>query len=134
MCLSSVNKYDVRLKLLRERVYQFRLQSVIITPRCTQRRIPECVKAVIISKKRTMQESASLPLCVRTESSQCALLTSAETGIAEVLSLHVTVLSFSSGSPGVYINFHIHFLIFSHSFKTLYNTGYTRYVPQQQCD
>lgn len=35
---------------------------------CTQRRIPECVKAVIIAKKRTMQESFSLlTLCFRTQ-------------------------------------------------------------------
>lgn len=77
-CLSSVNKYDVRLKLLREHVYQFKLQSMIITPRCTQHRIPERVKAVIISKKRTMQESVSLPLCFRTESSQRACVESGE--------------------------------------------------------
>lgn len=54
-CLSPVNKYDVRLKLLKEQVYQLKLQCMIITPCCTRRWIPECVKAVIIAKKRTMQ-------------------------------------------------------------------------------
>lgn len=44
-CLSSVNKYDVHLKLLNKHVYQLKLQGRIITLRCTQRQIPECVKS-----------------------------------------------------------------------------------------
>lgn len=71
-CLSPESDDGVRLKVLREHVYQFKLRRMIITPWRAQCRVPECVKAVIISKKRTMWESVSLPLCFRTESSQCA--------------------------------------------------------------
>lgn len=60
LCLSPGSDYSVRLKVLREHVYQFKLQSMIITPRRTQCQVPEWVKAVIISKKRTMQEIVSL--------------------------------------------------------------------------
>lgn len=71
-CLSPESDDGVRLKVLREHVYQFKLRSMIITLWRTQCQVPECVKAVIISKKRTMWESVSLPLCFRTELSQCA--------------------------------------------------------------
>lgn len=71
-CLSPESDDGVRLKVLREHVYQFKLRSMIITLWRAQCPVPECVKAVIISKKRTMWESVSLPLCFRTESSQCA--------------------------------------------------------------
>lgn len=71
-CLSPESDDGARLKVLREHVYQFKLRSMIITLWRAQCQVPECVKAVIISKKRTMWESVSLPLCFRTESSQCA--------------------------------------------------------------
>lgn len=69
-CLSPGSDYGVRLKVLREHVYQFKLQRLIITLWRAQCQVPECVKAVIISKKRTMRESVPLPRCCRTELSQ----------------------------------------------------------------
>lgn len=41
------------------------------------------------------------------------MFTFSETEVSEVIQSHVTALSFGSSSPGVYINFHIHFLVFS---------------------
>jgi len=62
-----------------------------------------------------------------------AMCTLSETGSSEALLLHVTDSSFSSRSPGVYNNFHIHFLDFP-AVLQYSNTGYrlfTKCVPQQ---
>lgn len=118
-CLSPESDDGVRLKVLREHVYQFKLRSMIITLWRAQCQVPECVKAVIISKKRTMWESVSLPLCFRRESSQCAWVkvcasfffwTLSEKETSKAMQLRVIALSFSSSSLEFYIYFNIHFL------------------------
>ena len=68
--LSSVNEYDVRLKLLRVQVYQFKLQCMIIT---LQHAAWDSwmSKSCNYLKERNNARESSLPLCFRIEKSQC---------------------------------------------------------------